>query len=72
MVVDMAFSFLTGGSEGGYATKQRESQASANPNQMENDLELKKDSKQSTDKPTDVAGRESKGLGLADKLVPGK
>ena len=36
---------------------------------MEDALEEGKSSKQSIDKPTDVAGRKDKGMGLADKLT---
>jgi len=57
---------------GGYATQQRKEQTQARPDQMENDLEIKKDNKVETNDVKDVAGRESKGNALADKLVPGK
>lgn len=70
-LADIGFS-SPGDSAGGYATKERNSHSTANPNQMENDLELKKDSKVSTNEPGDVAGRHGKGLGFIEKLVPGK
>ncbi|KIW00291.1 uncharacterized protein PV09_08181 [Verruconis gallopava] len=62
-------------SEGGpkhpVADSQRQKQM--DPSKMENELELRKDSKQ-TDKmnePSDVAGRHDKGMAFTDKLVPG-
>lgn len=55
--------------DGGYASQQRETRSQARPDQMENDLELKKSNKVSTNKPDEVAGRKGKGLFGADKLA---
>lgn len=39
---------------------------------MEDNLIKQKENKVSTNSPDEVAGRQGKGLGLVDKLVPGK
>ncbi|KAK4990301.1 hypothetical protein LTR66_003385 [Elasticomyces elasticus] len=44
----------------------------SHPDKMEDDLTMSKENKQSTDGAEDVAGRKGKGMGLVDKLVPGK
>ncbi|KAJ9622338.1 hypothetical protein H2203_006556 [Taxawa tesnikishii (nom. ined.)] len=41
-------------------------------NKMEDNLIKQKENKVSTNSPDEVAGRQGKGLGLVDKLVPGK
>ncbi|KAL9070416.1 MAG: hypothetical protein Q9157_005810 [Trypethelium eluteriae] len=58
----------------GRATTSAQNRASGPDDKLEDDLELRKDSKVSTKSADEVAGRKGKGtgVGLLEKLVPGK
>ncbi|GAB7350281.1 hypothetical protein MBLNU459_g0922t1 [Dothideomycetes sp. NU459] len=53
----------------GPAEQERSADRVSGAHRMENDLEMNKADKPKTTKASEVAGREGKGMGLADKLI---